>query len=248
MSIGCGFQATGPGHATTIGFTGTTRDARKLEPRNETGLRLRPCQATGFQATARFLRAYSRKGSPALWAYSNQIMNKQLLAVSLLALLLVSRPAAFSATHDQDEAEVRNVEIRQQEAWNRHDAKAYADLFSEDADLVNVVGWRWKGRAEIEKKLTDAYVFVFRESVLTIKEVDVKFLTPEIAVTHVRWTMVGARTPRGLPEPQQGIQIQVLQKRSGKWLITQFQNTNAIPEMPFPKGPPVPEPKASVSP
>jgi uncharacterized protein (TIGR02246 family) len=123
-------------------------------------------------------------------------MDKQLLTLSILILATTSPKAAFGGPHDQDEADIRNVETRQQEAWNRHDAKAYADLFTEDADLVNVVGWRWKGRAEIEKKLTDAYVFVFRESALTVKEVDVKFLAPEIAVAHVRWTMVGARTPK----------------------------------------------------
>ena len=125
-----------------------------------------------------------------------EIMNKQLLTLSILILATTSPKTAFGSPHDQDEADIRNVETRQQESWNRHDAKAYAALFTEDADLVNVVGWRWQGRAEIEKKLTDAYVFVFRESVLTVKEVDVKFLAPEIAVAHVRWTMVGARTLR----------------------------------------------------
>ena len=104
-----------------------------------------------------------------------EIMNKQLLTLSILILATTSPKAAFGGPHDQDEADIRNVETRQQEAWNRHDAKAYAALFTEDADLVNVVGWRWKARAEIEKKLTDAYVFVFRESVLTVREVDVKF-------------------------------------------------------------------------
>ena len=42
--------------------------------------------------------------------------------------------------------EIRRVQTEQQEAWNRHDAKAYASLFSDDGDCVNVVGWWWKGR------------------------------------------------------------------------------------------------------
>jgi hypothetical protein len=50
--------------------------------------------------------------------------------------------------------------------------------------------------------------------------------------------MTGAKSPGGAPVPQQGIQTHTLQKQSGKWLIAAFQNTNAIPEMPFPKGPP----------
>jgi uncharacterized protein (TIGR02246 family) len=175
------------------------------------------------------------------------IMNRLLIALIPILLAVLPR-AAFSQDHSQDEAEIRNVETRQQEAWNHHDAKAYANLFTADGEVVNVVGWWWKGRAEIEKKLTDAYAFVFRESALTISDVQVKFLTPEIAVAHVKWTMVGARTPKGIPQPQQGIQIQVLQKQAGKWLIASFQNTNSIPERPFPKGPSSPDSSPSVKP
>ena len=177
-----------------------------------------------------------------------KIMNRQFLSALLLTSLAAFPTAAFSQNHGQDEAEIRTVEKQQEEAWNHHDAKAYANLFTEDGEVVNVVGWWWKGKAEIEKKLTDAYAFVFRESALTISDVQVKFLTPEIAVAHVKWTMVGARTPKGIPEPQQGIQIQILQKQAGKWLIASFQNTNSIPERPFPKGPPSADSSPSVKP
>jgi uncharacterized protein (TIGR02246 family) len=175
-------------------------------------------------------------------------MNRHLALFTLLAAALFC-PAIGRCDTEQDKAAVRDVVGTQQAAaWNKHDAKAYAALFTEDGDCVNVVGWWWKGRAEIERKLTDAYLFVFKESVLTIKDsdIDVKFLAPDIAVAHVRWTMTGARTPKGIPEPQQGIQTQILKKQSGKWLVAEFQNTNAVPEMPFPKGPPtVPVPSAS---
>jgi uncharacterized protein (TIGR02246 family) len=164
-------------------------------------------------------------------------MIKQLIVATLFSLAIVPN-AALAAGREADEAAIRQLEKQQEEAWNAHDAGAYANLFTEDGDCVNVVGWWWKGRAEIEKKLTDAYLFVFRDSVLTIKEVEIRFLGPDIAVAHVRWTMTGARTPKGIPEPQQGIQTHLLQKQAGKWLIAAFQNTNAVPEMPFPKGPP----------
>lgn len=65
-------------------------------------------------------------------------MNKPLSSLSLLILVIALPKAAFSGPHDQDETAIRNVETQQQEAWNRHDAKAYADLFTEDGDLVNV--------------------------------------------------------------------------------------------------------------
>ena len=175
-------------------------------------------------------------------------MKKPLIILSLLFLPISFPKTALCDSREQDESDIRKVEALQQEAWNRHDAKAYSNLFTEEGDCVNVVGWWWKGRAAIETKLIDAYAFVFRESILTVKDVNIKFLAPEIAVAHVRWTMVGARTPKGMPEPQQGIQTQVLQKQAGKWLIASFQNTNAVPEMPFPKGPPLAPPTPGVTP
>lgn len=164
-------------------------------------------------------------------------MKKILLIAGLLAWAVANGSAAL-ATSAEDEAEIRQVQVRQADAWNRHDAGAYARLFSEDGDVVNVVGWWWKGRSAIETKLTAAFAFVFRESALTITGVQVRFLDPSLAVAHVTWTMVGAKTPPGVPEPRQGIEVQVLRKLGGKWLIETFQNTNSVPETPFPSGPP----------
>jgi uncharacterized protein (TIGR02246 family) len=161
-----------------------------------------------------------------------RISSKSWVSIAIL-FFTVNLVAADQST---DETAIRALETRQQEAFNHHDAKALASLFTEDGDLVNVVGWWWKGRVEIEKKLTDAHVYVLKESTLTITGVDIRFLTPEFAVAHVRWTMTGARTPAGVPAQQQGIQTHLLQKRGGQWLIAAFQNTNSLPEMPFPKG------------
>jgi uncharacterized protein (TIGR02246 family) len=162
-----------------------------------------------------------------------------ILSFLILSLVLFA-VTMFAADQSADEAAIRALEARQPEAWNHHGAKAYASLFTENGDCVNIVGWWWKGRAEIEKKLTDAYVYVFKESTLTITNVDIRFLSSDFAVAHVHWTMTGARTPSGLPVPQQGIQTHTLQKQNGQWLIAAFQNTLSVPEMPFPKGPVAP--------
>jgi uncharacterized protein (TIGR02246 family) len=153
---------------------------------------------------------------------------------ALTAVAIVTFPTVGRAAQGPDEAEIRAVVTRQGEAWTRHDAKAYAALFTEDCDVVNIVGWWWKGRAELEQKLTGAFTAVFRESQLTITEVQVRFLSPAIALAHARWTMSGARTPPGMPEPREGIQTLVLNKTAGQWLIAGFQNTLSLPERPFP--------------
>ena len=169
-------------------------------------------------------------------------MNRFCRSATILAAVIAATLPCRASAQSHDEADIRSVAMRQADTWNRHDAKAYAALFTDDCDVVNVVGWWWKGRAELERKLTAAFRFVFAKSSLTIGEVQVRFLSPEIALAHARWSMVGARTPAGIPEPREGIQTLVFTKRSGLWLISGFQNTHSIPERPFPTGPVVPPP------
>ena len=159
--------------------------------------------------------------------------------IGLIACVLAmgfSVPAAAQ----EDAAAIRQVQVLQATAWNQHDARAYANLFAEDGDAVNVVGWWWRGRPEIERKIREGFELVFAQSTLTITDVEVRFLSPTMAVAHVRWTMVGAKTPPNMPEPREGIQLQILTKQASGWLIASFQNTNSITVSPLPKGfPPV---------
>ncbi len=157
----------------------------------------------------------------------------------VVVLLLCVVTASVAAAPRSDENAIREVENLQALAWNRHDAEQYANLFTDDGDVVNVLGWWWRGRSAIKEKLADAFVWVFRDSVMAIDDVQIRFLDPSTAVVHVRWTMEGAKAPPGAPAPpRQGIQLQVLRKAKGRWLIASFQNTNSAPELPFPKGPP----------
>jgi hypothetical protein len=52
----------------------------------------------------------------------------------------------------QEEAAIRKLEAALVEAWNRQDAKAFANLFTEDEDVVNVLGmvvtWALRDREE----------------------------------------------------------------------------------------------------
>ena len=169
----------------------------------------------------------------------------RLMVTLIFALMIVAANAVNTPAQNRDEAQIRALQEQQAAAWNQHDATAYANLFTEDGEAINIVGWWWKGRREIETKLKAAFTFVFRTSTLTITDVRVRFVKPDVAIAHVRWTMTGAKTPPGLPEPKQGIEIQVLKKQQGKWLILSFQNTLSIPEVPFPLGPPSSHPSSA---
>ncbi|MEP6547030.1 MAG: SgcJ/EcaC family oxidoreductase [Gammaproteobacteria bacterium] len=160
---------------------------------------------------------------------------KRVMCIAVLCALAATASA-------NDETGIRRVQADQEAAWNHHDAAAYANLFTKDGDCVNVLGWWWKGRAQIQDRLTAAFAFVFRDSTLHVTDVQTKFLSPRIAVAHVRWSMEGSHIPPGMPEPREGIEIQILRKVGGRWMIESFQNTNAILERPFPAGPPAAAP------
>jgi len=153
-------------------------------------------------------------------------MNMPLPRILILVALVTGFAATpFSADQAQDEAAIRRVETGLLQAWNRHDMKAWADLFTEDADFVNVGGRWWKGRAEIEARHVRAHAIRFKESTLSADEVHAKFLTPEIAVVHVLWSLVGEKNPDGSPpsiSPRKATCTQVLQKQAGQWLIAAF--------------------------
>jgi uncharacterized protein (TIGR02246 family) len=159
------------------------------------------------------------------------------LAATALAFGMLFTGDALAAP--ADDAAIRDVQVRQAAAWNAHDAAAYAKLFAEDGDVVNVLGWWWQGRAAIQSKLAEAFAWVFRDSTLTITDVQTRLIDPSTAIAHVRWTLDGAKVPPGAPAPpREGIQLQVLRKTADQWLIVSFQNTNSVPEQAFPKGPP----------
>jgi uncharacterized protein (TIGR02246 family) len=141
--------------------------------------------------------------------------------------------SASGADQNSDEAAIRHTVMGLQEAWNRHDTKAFANLFAEDADFVNVAGAWWKGRAEIEEKHRASHATIFRDSTLSVEQVYVRFLTPDIAIAHVLTALIGQKMADGtMVSPRRALLTQVLQKQSGKWLIVASHNTDVRPPTP----------------
>lgn len=115
------------------------------------------------------------------------------------------------------------------ESWNRHDMDAFAALFADDAEFVNVVGLWWRGRPEIQGAHEFTHQTMFKNSRLTIQEVATRFPVPEIAIARCRWTLEGHVTPDGgaLP-PRTGVLVNTLQSAGGAWRIIDSQNTDIV--------------------
>lgn len=115
------------------------------------------------------------------------------------------------------------------EAWNRHDMDAFANLFAEDAEFVNVVGLWWKGRTEIKGAHEFTHRTMFRNSQLSIHEIAVRFPVPDIAISRCRWMLEGHVSPEDEPLPARtGILVSTLQKIDDAWRIVDAQNTDIV--------------------
>jgi uncharacterized protein (TIGR02246 family) len=127
------------------------------------------------------------------------------------------------------EDEIRNVIEQHALSWNRHDMKAYAQLFTGDADLVNIRGGWWQGRELIEERMTALHENVFRESHLLPTKTTVRFLQDRLAIVHVGWELTGLLDEDGqrLPQTLNTITTWVMREVGDghAWLIEAFHNT-----------------------
>lgn len=149
------------------------------------------------------------------------------MRIVLVLAVLALAVSPVSATQADEENAIADIQARWDDAWNRHDAKALSSLVAEDVRFVNVAGVVLTGRGEFEALQSRTHAMQFKESVRTVSSTAIKFLTPDIAVAHVRWGMRGDRDPDGTPrQPRTGVMMQVLMKRDGKWAVVAAQNTN----------------------
>ena len=144
-------------------------------------------------------------------------------AVLLVALLAVASLSAGEATQIGPEALVDGF-VR---AWNSHDMRAFGNLFTEDADFVNVGGKWWKGRTEIQARHQETHAKGFSTSSLSSLGVSVRMLGADIAVIHFSWELTGQRDADGQQMPvRRGILQMVAVKQPDDWRIAASQNTN----------------------
>ena len=111
------------------------------------------------------------------------------------------------------------------DAWNKHNARDYAALFTDDANVIGFDGSQMDGRAQIEAELsrifkdhvTSAYVGKVRE---------VRLLAANVAVLRAVVGMVppGKST---INSATNAIQSLVATKQDDTWRIMLFQNTPA---------------------
>ena len=149
------------------------------------------------------------------------------LLIAFLSLMISSNSDGQTndTTRAKDEERIKRVLTDFTDAWNKHDAKAFSNVFAEDADFTNVVGKGSTGRIEIEKFHSPGFATRWKDSYQKITQSKIRFIKPDVAAVDAWWEMTGIKGPEGQDMPQRkGLLNFIMTKKSKTWLITVMHN------------------------
>ena len=156
----------------------------------------------------------------------------------IMTICFLLFPLLFTAqtSAETDEHAIRAVMDRFMDAWNHHDAKAFAAVFAEDADFTNVRGIGASGRQKIEDFQAPVFATIFSKSHQEYTDVKTRFIRPDIAAVDVHWKMTGVIDAQGSPRPdREGLLNFVMAKNAGRWEILVMHNLDLSAQPPPPK-------------
>ena len=131
------------------------------------------------------------------------------MACGCRSVVAVDRSADRNSDREQIDAILRGVE----EAWNKHDMHALANLFHEDGVWVLWTGHVWTGRKAIEEGYAEVHRTVFRNSTQRERLEELTFVGPDAAVVRYCATLTGdERAPEKLIRSRK---ILVVTRREG---------------------------------
>ena len=159
-----------------------------------------------------------------------------MLKIAGICILLLSLTALGQSGREADQKAIRELMDRFVDAWNRHDAHAFAAVFAEDADFTNWRGVGASGRSKIEEFHAPVFATIFKKSHQKYDDVKTRFIRDDIAAVDVHWEMTGATDPQGNPWPdRQGLLSFVMAKDTGRWQIVVMHNLDLSALPPLPK-------------
>ena len=159
-----------------------------------------------------------------------------MLRTIALCLLLFPLAILGQSKKDGSQKAIREVMDRFMDAWNQHDAHAFAAVFAEDADFTNWRGTGASGRSKIEDFHAPLFATVFKNSHQSYTDLKIRFIRDDVAAVDVRWEMTGVADPQGNPRPdRQGLLSFVMTKEGGRWQIAVMHNLDLTALPPLPK-------------
>jgi uncharacterized protein (TIGR02246 family) len=158
---------------------------------------------------------------------------KLCICMAALACAGMISPLRGQSNVETDRQAIGTLMDRFMDAWNRHDAKAFAAVFAEDADFTNWRGKGESGRSRIEEFHAPLFATIFKNSHQEYTAIKSRFIRPDVAAVDVHWEMTGAMDAQGNRRPDRlGLLNFVMAKNDGQWLILVMHNLDltALPE------------------
>ena len=155
----------------------------------------------------------------------SRMIGKLRVCVAVLACAgLISRLRGQSNVETDRQAIVALMD-RFMDAWNRHDAKAFAAVFAEDADFTNWRGTGASGRLRIEELHAPMFATIFKNSHQKYTSIKSRFIRPDVVAVDVHWEMTGVMDAQENSRPDRlGLLNFVMAKNDGQWQILVMHN------------------------
>ena len=93
--------------------------------------------------------------------------------------------------NEQDETAIRELVAAREAAWNAGDTVAYAQLLTEDADLVSATGKAARGREALLRLFTEQHAKVFAGVRTNTTVTHVRMIAPGVALADVDYALEG---------------------------------------------------------
>lgn len=118
-------------------------------------------------------------------------------------------------------------------AWNAGDAKAFAEVFTEDADYITFFGAHLKGRKQIETTHEPLFTHALKGSRIGPPSTgqtapEIRFLSEDVALVISRGGTVLAGQSTPTPDRDSIMTLTAVRRPDG-WRLASFQNTRVTP-------------------
>jgi uncharacterized protein (TIGR02246 family) len=133
---------------------------------------------------------------------------------------------------DADKAAVATLTQRVIAAWAYQDADSFANVFTEDATMVLPAVYV-KGREEIRLYMKDSFENKYKDTQVTGKPLDIRFLGSEVAILLSQGG-VTAKGESAVSDDQSVRASWLCHKVDGKWWLAAYMNSPAKTPLPVP--------------
>lgn len=139
----------------------------------------------------------------------------------------------------EDRAAIEALVAAESDAWDRGDAKAFAQRFTLDGSFTNVIGKVYYGRAAFEERHAEIFKTIYKGSRLKQSIGKLRFIRPDVAVVDINAELSGFVSAPAAVKTEADHVIRarlqlVLVKERGDWWITAYHNVAVAPSPPQP--------------